>query len=88
MVVPESDSWLAYQCVQDARARGSAILAIDIAWVEVTNVIWKQRLRRVATLLQTIKMFHDLQVLQIDFMETMPLPSRGFELAIAHGIAV
>jgi predicted nucleic acid-binding protein len=88
LIVPEPDAHLVDQLILDTTQHGGMPLALDLAAIEVANVIWKQHRRNQIDSTRAHEFLLDLYALPIQWMTIEPDLTRGFEIAIQYGVAV
>lgn len=87
-VLLEPDSPVALQVISDVQSAGGKLHFLDIARVEAFNVIWVQYHRRLCTEPEVRNMVDDLRLAPVQLLDSTPLLSAAFDLAIQFDIAV
>jgi predicted nucleic acid-binding protein len=87
-VLAEPDSPQALQVVTDTAAAGGRLHALDLAFVEATNVIWTRYHRRLLTLPEARQAQTLLHQAQVETAPCLPLLSQAFDIALQFDIAV
>jgi predicted nucleic acid-binding protein len=80
-IIAEADSPQALQAFQDTINAGGKLILLDLALVEVTNVIWKRFHRGLATAAEVETMFSDLLGLPCSIEPAAPRLKRALEIA-------
>jgi predicted nucleic acid-binding protein len=86
-VLPETDSDRLLQFAADTVAAGGRLLALDIAFVEVTNAIWKRCRRGLITPAEGQHFIDQLVGLPVHVEPSKPLLKPAYDLAVRYGIA-
>lgn len=87
-ILPEPDSSLAHQVVTDIALQGHRLIVLDLALVEVANVIWKQHHRGLATLAEVRQFLQDLLKCPVHLEPATRLLAPGLEIAVKYDRAV
>lgn len=87
-VLDEPDSHLAAELIESVMKRRDEVYALDIALVEVTNVIWKSCRRQLIDDRKAHQIFAELMSFTGVSVPSRPLLSRGLQLAMQYQIAV
>jgi predicted nucleic acid-binding protein len=88
IVVAEADSDLAVHVVRHASRQGGLAVVLDIALVEVTNAVWKQYLRGIATEEESLDALGDLLAVPLQVEPALGRLQRAMEIAIQYRVAV
>jgi predicted nucleic acid-binding protein len=83
-VVSEPDTAKALQVLTDVKGAGARLIVLDLAFPEVTNVIWKQYRQGLHTLDQARVRFDDLQKLSVHVEPVRPLLKAALEIAAQY----
>ncbi len=87
-VVPEPDSAQAHRVMGETLTSGSRLLVLDLAFVEVANVIWKKHRQKLAPLDKAKEFLANLQGLQVHTVPAARLLDKAFEIAVKYDRAV
>lgn len=87
-VLAETDSAQALRVVADALANGWHLFVLDLALVEVTNVIWTRYHRRLLSLAEARQALALLQQAPVQTVTAMPLLNAAFDIAAQFDVAV
>lgn len=87
-ILPEADSPQAQRLVSDVALAGERLIALDLALVELTNAIWKQHHRGLATLDEAPEFLDDLLQCPVQFEPAARLLKRAFDIAATYNRAV
>jgi predicted nucleic acid-binding protein len=87
-VLAETDSAQALRVVTDTGANGGRLILLDLAVVEVANVIWTRYHRRLITLAEAQQALQLLQQATVQVVPCLPLLSTAFALAAQYDVAV
>lgn len=83
-VIAEDDSPQALEIFRDTAQAGGKIVVLDLALIEVTNVIWKRFHRGLASAAETESMFSDLRALPCSVEPAASYLERSLEVARAY----
>src|ERR1017187_2437409 len=86
--VPETDSALAERVLTDTIAAGCKLFALDLIFVEVTNVIWKKYRQKLITLAEAEDSLADLLQRPVQTEPAIPLLDRALAIAVKYDRAV
>lgn len=87
-VLAEPDSAQALRVITDSAARGGDLYVLDLALVEVTNVIWTKYHRRLITLEEAQQALILLQGAAVKVVPCLPLLTPAFAIAAQFDRAV
>ena len=87
-VLAESDSVLADAIATEAVRTGEPLIVLDIALVEVTNVIWKQHYRGLSTIDEARQALNDLLACPVQVESAQRLLRPALEIAAKYRRAV
>src|SRR5437879_13786317 len=87
-ILPEPDSALADRLIAEVAQKGERLIVLDLAFVEVTNAIWKRHHRRLATLDETRQSLDELLQLPVHVESANRLLKPGLEIAAKYDRAV
>jgi len=88
LVLSESDSSVVQKLVQSEIDQSRAIRVLDLALIEVGNVIWKTWRRKLIETKQADVAFNDLMAMRVTVEAALPFLTRGQQLARKYEIAV
>jgi predicted nucleic acid-binding protein len=86
--VPEPDSAQAHRVRATTVASGGCMLALDLVFVEVANVIWKKHRQKLITLEEAEGTLTDLMNAPLHSKPAAPLLAQALEIAIKYDLAV
>ncbi len=87
-IIAEADSVQALQVFDDTVRAGGKLVVLDLALVEITNVIWKRFHRGLASAVETETMFSDLLGLPCTVVPAARYLARSLQIARSHGRSV
>jgi len=87
-IVPEPDSAQADRLIAEVALKGERLIVLDLAFVEVTNAIWKQYHRGLATLDETRQYLDDLLHSPVHLEPAVRLLKPALEIAAKYHRAV
>ncbi|SRR6266852_6077122 len=87
-VLPEPDSAKAEQLFADIASNGAQPILLDLAYVEVTNAIWKRVHRRIATIEEARQALDDLMQMPVRIEAANRLLKAALEIAAKYDCAV
>jgi predicted nucleic acid-binding protein len=87
-IVPESDSAQAKRLIDEVALKGERLIVLDLAFVEVTNAIWKRYHRGLATLDETRQFLDDLLRTPVQVESAVRLLKPALEIAAKYDRAV
>jgi predicted nucleic acid-binding protein len=87
-LLPEGDSGQANRLYADVAARGEELLVLDLAFVEVTNDIWKKQRQRAIGLTDAHRSVQKLSALSVQIQPSKGLLPAAFEIAIKYDRSV
>jgi|SRR5437899_10752369 len=87
-ILKEADSPLALKFASDVLSVGSRLIVLDLAFVEITNAIWKQFHRKLVTLAETDGYLDDLFLSPMHPHPAHPLLRPAFKIATKYGRSV
>jgi predicted nucleic acid-binding protein len=87
-IVPEPDSDQADKVADDVAHAGCQLIVLDLALVEVTNVIWTRHHRKLDTLDEARQYLADLLQSPVRIEPAKRLLTAAFEIAAKHDRAV
>src|SRR5438552_7177726 len=87
-IMPEPDSAQADRLITDVALQGERLLVLDLAFVEVTNAIWKRYHRGLATLDETRQFLDKLLRILIHVEPAVRLLKPALEIAAKYHRAV
>ena len=87
-VLAEPDSAQALRVVTDTAARGGKLHVLDLAIVEVANVIWTRYHRRLLTPPESLQALLLLQQAAVQVVPCLPLLPPAFAIATQFDVAV
>jgi predicted nucleic acid-binding protein len=87
-VLAEPDSAQALRVVTETAARGGQLHILDLAPVEVANVIWVRYHRHLLTLAEAQQALTLLQQAAVRVVPCLPLLTAGFAIAAQFDVAV
>jgi len=87
-VLPEPDSALAHAIVTEALRTGEPLFVLDIALAEITNAIWKQYYRGLATIDQARQWLDDLLACPVQVVPSQRVLRPALEITAKHRRAV
>lgn len=82
--VPEADSPQAERVQSDVINKGGRIIVLDLALIEVSNVLWKQFHRSLMPINDVRDNFQDLCYAPIQIRPAAPLLSVAFEISLRY----
>lgn len=88
IVISEPDSALAETLVQSLLSQGLTIRVLDLALIEVGNVIWKTWRRKLIDTIEAEEAIKNLMVTQAKVEPALPFLARSLQLAMKYQIAV
>jgi len=88
LVLNEPDSPDAERAANDISAAGGIISLLDVARIEAVHVIWVQFHRRLLSESQARSTFADFRQLPFFIIESEPLFTSAFDIAIQFDVAV
>ena len=83
-ILPEPDSVQAQRLVSEVALKGERLIALDLAFAEVTNAIWKRHHRGLATLDEARQFLNDLLQAPLHVEEAIRLLKPALEIAARH----
>jgi predicted nucleic acid-binding protein len=87
-VLPEPDSPLADRLITETAASGERLVVLDLAFVEVTNAIWKRNHRGFSTIDQARQSLDDLLACPVHIEPAHRLLRAALEIAAKYQRAV
>ena len=87
-ILPEPDSPQAERLIIEVALKGERLIVLDLAFVEVTNAIWKRYHRGLATLDETRQCLDDLLGSPVDIEPAIRLLKAALEIAAKYHCAV
>ena len=87
-ILPEADSAHAQQLLVDVVSEGGVLVILDLALVEVTNAIWKQRHRNLVSADEATRLLDFLLRIPVRIEPAGQLLAPALDIAIRHGRAV
>jgi predicted nucleic acid-binding protein len=87
-ILPEADSVQAQAVVTDVAGKGDRLMVVDLALVEVTNAIWKQHHRGLATLEETRQFLNALLRCPVEVESALPLLAPALEIGVKYQRAI
>ncbi|MCI0461885.1 MAG: type II toxin-antitoxin system VapC family toxin [Gemmataceae bacterium] len=87
-VLPEPDSAHAARLITDVALKGERLIVLDLAFVEVTNAIWKRYHRGLATLDDTRQFLDDLLLSPVHVEPANRLLKPALEIAAKYDRAI
>ena len=87
-IVPEPDSAQADRLIAEVAQKGERLIVLDLAFVEVTNAIWKRYHRGLATLDETRQSLDDLLRSPVHVEPAVRLLKPALEIAAKYHRAV
>jgi predicted nucleic acid-binding protein len=87
-ILPEPDSAQAERLIIEVALKGERLIVLDLAFVEVTNAIWKRYHRGLATLDETRQSLDDLLPSPVHFEPAVRLLKPALEIAAKYHRAV
>ena len=87
-ILPESDSAHAERIVADVTMRGDRLIVLDLAFVEVTNAIWKRCHRGLISLQEAFDFLDDLSRSPVRDEPANRLLKQAMEIAVKYDRAV
>jgi predicted nucleic acid-binding protein len=86
--VPEPDSAQASRVMTDTAAVGGRLIVLDLAFIEVANVIWKKHRQKAITLDEARGSLADLMHAPVHPEPAAPLLAQALEVAVKYDRAV
>ena len=87
-ILPETDSPRAERLIAEVALKGDRLIVLDLAFAEVTNAIWKQYHRGLATLDETRQFLVDLFQCPVEMEPAFRLLQPALEIATKYRRAV
>ena len=87
-ILPEPDSAQAERLITEVALKGERLIVLDLAFVEVTNAVWKRYHRGLATLDETRQFLDDLLQSPVDVEPAVRLLKPALEIAAKYHRAV
>ena len=87
-ILPEPDSVQAQRLVSEVALKGGRLIALDLAFAEVTNAIWKRYHRGLATLDEARQFLDDLLQIPVHVEGTIRLLKPALEVAAKYDRAI
>jgi len=87
-ILPEPDSAHAERLIAEVALKGERLIVLDLAFVEVTNAIWKRHHRGLATLDETRQGLDKLLRIPVHVEAAVRLLKPGLEIAAKYHRAV
>ncbi len=87
-ILPEPDSVQAQRLVSEVALKGERLIALDLAFAEVTNAIWKRYHRGLATLDEARQFLEDLLQTPVHVEATIRLLKPALEIAARYDRAI
>jgi len=87
-VLAEPDSAMALRVITDSTVRGGHLYVLDLAIVEVTNVVWTRYHRRLLTLVEAQQALTLLQQAAVKIIPCLPLLTAAFVIAAQFDRAI
>jgi predicted nucleic acid-binding protein len=87
-ILPEADSAQADRLIAEVALKGERLIVLDLAFVEVTNAIWKRHHRGLATLDETLQCLDDLLHSPVVVEPAVRLLKPALEIAAKYHRAV
>ncbi len=87
-ILPEPDSAHAQRLISEVALKGERLIVLDLAFVEVTNAIWKRYHRSLATLDETRQALDDLLLSPVHVEPAVRLLKPALEIAAKYQRAV
>ncbi len=87
-ILGEPDSAQAQRLVSEVAMKGERLIVLDLAFVEVTNAIWKLYRRRLATLDETSDFLDQLLISPVYVEPAKPLLKSALEIATQYDRAL
>jgi predicted nucleic acid-binding protein len=87
-ILPEPDSAQAQRLITEVALQGERMIALDLAFAEVANAIWKQHRRGLATLDEARQLLDDLLQSPLHVEPAMRLLQPALEIAATYDRAV
>jgi predicted nucleic acid-binding protein len=87
-ILPEQDTAHAERLIEEVALKGERLIGVDLAFVEVTNAIWKRYYRGLATLDETRQYLDDLLPSPVHVEPAVRLLKPALEIAAKYGRTV
>jgi predicted nucleic acid-binding protein len=87
-ILPEPDSVRAQRLISEVTLRGEHLVVLDLAFIEVTNAIWKRHHRGLATLDESRQFLRDLLLTPVHVEESIRLLEPALEIAARYDRAI
>src|SRR5687767_8768424 len=87
-ILPEPDSAQAQRLISEVALKGERLFVLDLAFVEVTNAIWKQYYRGLASLDEARQLLDKLLRIPVHVEDAHRLLKPALEIAAKYSRAV